>query len=271
MSNLKNITLPDTITSIGDFAFTYCSSLKSITIPGESTVEIRVEVPKTDEEDKVVKDENGKIVMETVTDTKTLGGVTYIGDSAFELCTSIENITLPKNLKSLGNRAFALCTALENVTFKGDGKFTNDKSEEAVMTVGDYTFFYCDKLLAVTVPTEFAVTFGENAFKDASIKADAIEKVDMKEEKPTEAPDNTATDTATDTATEAPSETATEAPTEQPKEEEKPNNVKTVIALVILGLCIVGICVGGVLLARSNKKLGDKSAPVRKKDDSKRK
>ena len=265
MSNLKNITLPNTISSIGNFAFTYCSSRKIITLPGESEVKVTVSVPKTDAEDKVVKDENGNIVMENVEKTETLSGVTSIGNSAFELCTSIQNITLPKNIKSIGTRAFALCNSLEHAKFEGTGVSTDAEGKETVMTIGDYTFFYCKKLMSVTVPTEFKPTFGENAFKEAKITADKIEKVEMKEEeKPTEAPSGSATEKPTEKPTDAPA-------TEKPTDDTKSSNTSTIIALVVLGLCVVGICVGGVLLARSNKKQAEKGTTVRKNDTPKKK
>ena len=64
---LTNVTIPNTVTSIGSFAFYYCSSLLNISIPNS---------------------------------------VTSIGDSAFAYCIKLLNITLPTNLSSIGNSTF---------------------------------------------------------------------------------------------------------------------------------------------------------------------
>ena len=68
-TSLKNITLPESVTEIGNMAFVICSSLTNITIP-ES--------------------------------------VTEIGIGAFEWCTSLKKISLPKKVK-LGNNVFLGC------------------------------------------------------------------------------------------------------------------------------------------------------------------
>lgn len=77
---MENITLPDSITSIGKQAFYYCSSLKSITIPD---------------------------------------GVTSIGDYSFCLCSSLKSITIPSKITEIGNSAFYGCTLLDTVNYKG--------------------------------------------------------------------------------------------------------------------------------------------------------
>ena len=65
------------VTSIGDKAFRYCSSLKSVTIPNS---------------------------------------VTSIGSSAFEGCKRLESVTIPNSVTSIGNDAFAGCSNLASVT-----------------------------------------------------------------------------------------------------------------------------------------------------------
>lgn len=73
----KNTIIPDSITSIGDEAFFYCTGLTSIAIP-----------------DSIIS----------------------IGDSAFECCFCLTDIKIPDSVKSIGNHAFEACYSLKNIT-----------------------------------------------------------------------------------------------------------------------------------------------------------
>ena len=93
-SGLKSITLPEGVTSIGEYAFDYCSDLKSITIPKN---------------------------------------VTWIGGYAFVGCSGLTSITIPKSVTWIGELAFADCSGLtsitipKSVTYIADGVFTGCK------------------------------------------------------------------------------------------------------------------------------------------------
>ena len=76
-SSLTSITIPESVTTIGEYAFSDCSSLTSITIP-ES--------------------------------------VTTIGDSAFNGCTCLTGITIPKSVTAIGKYAFDRCGSLKDVS-----------------------------------------------------------------------------------------------------------------------------------------------------------
>ena len=76
-SNLTSIIIPDSVTSIGDYAFFRCISLANITIPN---------------------------------------GLTSIGEDAFCECTSLVDVTIPDSVTSIGQYAFSNCTSLTNVT-----------------------------------------------------------------------------------------------------------------------------------------------------------
>ena len=78
--NLTNVTIPDGVTSIGQYAFENCSNLTSIDLP-ES--------------------------------------LTSIGDCAFALCSSLTSIDLPESLTKIGNNAFQDCRSLKTINFKG--------------------------------------------------------------------------------------------------------------------------------------------------------
>ena len=73
-------TIPDSVTSIGEWAFYWCTSLTSVTIPDS---------------------------------------VTSIGDNTFDHCTSLTSVTIPDGVTSIGWRAFSNCTSLTDVYYAG--------------------------------------------------------------------------------------------------------------------------------------------------------
>jgi hypothetical protein len=74
---LAGITIPKSVTSIGDSAFRGCTSLTSVTIPN---------------------------------------GVTSIEDEAFRGCTSLTSVTIPNSVTNIGDWAFYNCTNLVGIT-----------------------------------------------------------------------------------------------------------------------------------------------------------
>ena len=115
-----------TVSSIGDYGFAKCSTLKSITIP------------------KNIK---------------------TIGKYAFNGCTGLINATIPTTVSSVGDYAFNNCTGLKNVTISegvesiGKGCFYNCTSlAEAVVPdtakyVGAYAFYNCTSMVNATIGT----------------------------------------------------------------------------------------------------------------------
>ena len=109
---LNSVTMPDTITQIGQCAFDACKKLTTVALSQN---------------------------------------LTHIEIAAFINCSSLENITLPNSLTYLGDRAFYCCTALKHInipnTLKnwGDETFYNSgletvDFEEGLLTIGDTAF-----------------------------------------------------------------------------------------------------------------------------------
>ena len=93
-------TIPESITSIGDYAFKGCSSLKSITIPNSVT-------------------SIGGGAFEgcrSLTSITIPNGVTEIGNSVFNGCSSLTSITIPNSVTGIGRYAFARCSGLTSIT-----------------------------------------------------------------------------------------------------------------------------------------------------------
>lgn len=114
---LCRITLPDTITAIGDRAFARCRALRRLTLP-----------PALTHLGTRVFDQCGNLEH-----IELPGGVTKLPDYAFSQCRKLARVTLPPRLTSLGSHAFYNCLALEalelpdTVTFVGSGLFMNCK------------------------------------------------------------------------------------------------------------------------------------------------
>ena len=118
-SRLENITIPDSVTSIGGHVFSNCTSLKNITIP-DSVTSI------------------GDYAFSSCFSLKNIvipGCVTSLGDYAFMGCSRLENITIPDSVTSLGDRAFSYCSILENITIP-----------DSVTSLGGNVFYGCTKL-----------------------------------------------------------------------------------------------------------------------------
>ncbi len=102
-TSLTTITIPDSVTSIGGYAFYNCKSLTSITIP-----------------DSVTSIGNGAFSDCTSLTSITIpDSVTGIGPDAFEWCTSLTSITIPESVTSIGDGAFRYCTSLKTVMYGG--------------------------------------------------------------------------------------------------------------------------------------------------------
>ena len=131
--NLTDITIPDSVTSIGEGAFRNCKSLTSITIPCSVT-------------------SIGDYTFygcKSLTSITIPCSVTSIGYKAFCFCENLTNITIPDSVTSIGDDAFYYCASLTSITIPN-----------GVTSIGDYTFYGCTSLTSITIPN--SVTSIEN-------------------------------------------------------------------------------------------------------------
>ena len=139
-SSLTSITIPDSVTSIGNYAFSGCSSLTSITIPDSVTsIGYRVFYECSR--------------LESVTIGKN---ITHIDSEAFYNCSSLISITIPDSVTRIGSEAFSGCSSLESVTI-GNG----------VESIRNSAFSGCSSLTSVTIPDSVTM-IGSEAFSGCS-------------------------------------------------------------------------------------------------------
>ena len=134
--NIKSITIPDGVTSIGDSAFSGCRSLTDITIP-DSVTSIGCEAFYN---------------CSSLTNITIPDGVTSIGDSAFSCCRSLTDITIPDSVTSIGCEAFYNCSSLTNITIP-----------DGVTSIESETFYNCQSLSNIDISNSL-ISIGMDAF-----------------------------------------------------------------------------------------------------------
>jgi hypothetical protein len=146
---VKDLVLPNSVTSISNYAFWHCSCLTSVTI-GNSVTSIGY---------KAFEGCNG---LSSV----TIGNsVTSIGNYAFKGCTGLTSLTIPNSVTSIGYDAFEECTGLTSVTIPN-----------SVISIGSDAFKGCSGLTSVTIPNS-VTSIGSGAFSGINFKS-VISKIE---------------------------------------------------------------------------------------------
>ena len=123
-SNVKTVVIEDGVTSIGNYAFSDCSSLTSITIP-----------------DSVTSIGYYAFFYCTILTSITISdSVTSIGNYAFFYCRSLTSITIPDSVTSIGNYAFSNCTNLTSI-----------KIPSSVTSMDSKAFYNCSSLKTISL------------------------------------------------------------------------------------------------------------------------
>ena len=139
-SSITSISIPESVTNIGKYAFYYCSSLTSIGLSE---------------------------------------GLTCIGEYSFRNCSSLTSISIPESVTSIGDYAFYYCSGLTSIEFSegltcigkysfvGCSSLSSISLPESVTSIGDYAFWSCSGLTSITLP-ESVTSIGKYAFSGCS-------------------------------------------------------------------------------------------------------
>ena len=137
---LRNVTLPRNLKTIGAHAFSYCKKLTSVSIP-HGTVSIG---------------DYAFLHCDAMTSVTIPDSVTSIGIKAFRYCCSLTTVAIPGSVSAIGESAFEDCTSLESV-FIANG----------VTSIGAHAFRNCQALADPLLPDSIAF-IGDSAFSDCS-------------------------------------------------------------------------------------------------------
>lgn len=146
---LKTIVLGDTITRIGDYAFSGCKKLNSVTF-GNSLEEIGKMAFYKSAITSANLPNSLKTVMgfencDNLASVTLPEGLTTIGTEAFYGCSKLTEISIPSTVTTIGESAFRSC------------KFTQITIPNGLTEIADYSFAYCTALTSVTIPNSVTI------------------------------------------------------------------------------------------------------------------
>ena len=176
-AQLTGISIPKTVTSIGESAISSCSALASISIDSEnrfydsrencnaiietSTNKMLKGCLNSTIPNSVTAIGNNAFANLSITQIVIPNSVITIGDYAFSSCSNLESLTLPNTLSTIGSNAFASCSKITNIVIP-----------DTVTTIGDYAFSNCRGITSISIPD--SVTFiGQYAFQNCGVLTSA--------------------------------------------------------------------------------------------------
>ena len=170
---LTSVTIPNSVTSIGQAAFSGCTGLTSVYI-NDLEAWCKIDFENQNANPLYYTGElylNNKLV----TNIEIPNTITIIKNNAFCGYESLFSITIPNSVTSIGQAAFSGCSGLTSVTipnsvtsigghaFYGCSGLTNITIPNSVTNIGDGAFSGCDDLYSITIPNS-VTNIGDGAF-----------------------------------------------------------------------------------------------------------
>ena len=175
---ITSIIIPDSVTSIGSYAFSSCHSLTSVYITNIAKW-CAIDFGSY-EANPLYYANNLYLNGELVTELVIPDSVTSIGDRAFYYCDSLTSVVIPDSVTSIGYAAFYYCTSLTSVEI-GD----------SVTSIGNSAFSGCSNITSATIPTiaisyipktnlqTLVITSGESIGDKAFYGCDSLTSVEI--------------------------------------------------------------------------------------------
>ena len=158
---VKEITIPESIESINDSAFSRCDNLESINVNENNNYYSSLSGILYDKDQTKIK-----IIPRAIKEAIIPNSVTSIGYNAFYNCSKLTSVTIPEGVTTIGDYTFYNCSQLTNieipnsVTSMGYGVFqdctslTNVTIGSGVTNILNNIFNGCNKLESINVSEE---------------------------------------------------------------------------------------------------------------------
>ena len=183
-SMMTSVTIPDTISSIGEYAFWNCTSLTNVIVPASVTsIEedsfsgciniqhatwpgVKCRLPSDSLTTLVISEGTANIdyrafeKYQKLTSVTIPDSVTNIGDASFFYCTNLTSVIIGSGVTDIERFSFCGCKSLPSVTIP-----------DGVTSIGEYAFSSCESLASVNIPDN-VTSIGESAFSGCSLLTD---------------------------------------------------------------------------------------------------
>jgi hypothetical protein len=135
--NLTDVTIPNSVINIGNYAFVSCSSMSAINVNALNSFYCSVDgVLFNKSTNTLIQCPGDRVGSYTIPNS-----VTNIGISAFHGCTRLASATVPNSVTSIGFDAFCECASMTTISIP-----------DSVTSIEEHAFYYCTSLTNVAIP-----------------------------------------------------------------------------------------------------------------------